>query len=318
MKSTGDHQDWLATSGVLAGHTSAASSGDGSEVSGGTVFLARVSDFLELAKFRLSILVLVVTAAGYCYAAGNASRLMTLVHVVFGTALVAFAANAANQIIEREFDATMMRTARRPIPSGRISIIEATLFSVMCGLTGFAYLLIFVNALAASLALATLVIYLTAYTPLKRVTSLNTLVGAIPGAIPPMIGVVAATGRLTADAWLLFGILFIWQLPHFFSIAWLYREDYERGGYRMLSVVDPTGLAVSIQSIGFMLGLIAVSLIPAFIGNAGLAYLFAAATLGYGLLICVIRFAAARSSDRAYGALRVDRIPSTFDGPASC
>lgn len=255
---------------------------------------SRIADYLQLSKFRLSLLVLVVTAGGYCYAAGTSGSILTLFNVVFGTALVAFAANSGNQVMEREHDARMRRTADRPIPAGRITPGAALVFSVTCGTAGFLYLLFLVNELAASLTLITLVVYIAIYTPLKRVTSLNTLVGAVPGAIPPMIGVAAATGRVSFESWVLFGILFVWQLPHFFSIAWLYREDYERGGYRMLSVTDRTGRSISAQTMSFMILLLLVSLVPAFLGRAGFAYLFAAGALGYGLLVCSIRFATTR------------------------
>ncbi len=255
----------------------------------------RLHDYLQLTKFRLSLLVLTVTAAGYWYAAGPSAHLVQLLHVVLGTALVAFAANAANQVMERDPDRLMRRTMNRPIPTGRISRIEAVAFCVVSCAAGVVYLWVLVNPLASALALATIGLYLIAYTPLKRVTSLNTLVGAIPGAIPPVIGVAAAQGSLTIEAWLLFGILFFWQLPHFFAIAWLYREDYARGGYRMLSVVDKTGTAVSRQTIAFQICLIVASLVPSFVGAAGVFYLMGAGALGYGLLICAVRFALERT-----------------------
>ncbi|MBX3395757.1 MAG: heme o synthase [Phycisphaerae bacterium] len=263
----------------------------------------RVADFLQLSKFRLSLLVLAMTAVGYGLAAGSSATAAGLFHVIFGTALVAFAANAGNQVMERRHDARMVRTSGRPIPAGRVTPLGGVVFSVLTGAGGFAYLLLVVNSLAALLALSTLVLYLVVYTPLKRVTSLNTLVGAVPGAIPPMIGVAAAAGALTVDAWLLFAILFVWQIPHFFSIAWLYREDYARGGYRMLSVVDPSGRSISRQTILFTIALLLVSLTPAFVGRAGMAYLFGAGTLGYGLLICAIRFACSRDRRSARSML---------------
>lgn len=263
----------------------------------------RIADFLQLSKFRLSLLVLAMAAVGYGLAAGPSASAAGLFHVIFGTALVAFAANAGNQVMERRYDARMVRTSRRPISAGRVSPMGGMLFSALTGAIGFVYLLLVVNALAASLALATLLLYLVVYTPLKRVTCLNTLVGAVPGAIPPMIGVAAAAGSLTWDAWLLFAILFVWQIPHFYSIAWLYREDYARGGYRMLSVVDPSGRSISRQTILYTIALLIVSLAPAFVGRAGTAYLFGAGTLGYGLLICAIRFACSRDHRSARSML---------------
>lgn len=259
----------------------------------------RLADYAQLTKFRLSLLVLVVTAAGYWFSAGSRAHIMPLFNVVFGTALVAFAANAGNQIMERSYDRLMRRTSNRPIPAGRIPVGEAIGFTIASAALGASYLFITVNSLASILALSTLGLYLIVYTPLKRVTALNTVVGAIPGALPPVIGVVAAQGTLTIDAGLLFTLLFFWQLPHFFSIAWLYREDYARGGYRMLSVVDPGGASVSRQSVVFQVCTILASVMPAFIGRAGIFYLMGAGALGYGLLICTIRFALGRNRDTA-------------------
>ncbi len=260
---------------------------------------SRFSDYAQLAKFRLSLLVLVVTAAGYGFSAGSSFSIVMLFNVVFGTALVAFAANAANQMMERRFDKLMPRTMNRPLATGRISMVHAAAFCVVTSLAGLVFLCWSVNTAAALLALATIVLYLAAYTPLKRVTSTNTLVGAIPGAIPPMIGVAAASDGLTLDAWLLFAILFFWQLPHFFAIAWLYRDDYARGGYRMLSVVDPTGRAVSRQTLAYMVLLVLASLVPTFVQRAGFFYMLGAAALGYGLLICAVRFAFDRNRQSA-------------------
>jgi len=256
-------------------------------------------DYLELSKFRLSLLVLVVTGAGYCFAAGSSFDSARLAVVIVGTGLVAFAANAANQVIERRFDQLMRRTMDRPVAAGRISPPKAAVFAAAAAIGGFAALYAGVNAWAAWLALSTLGLYLLVYTPLKRVTPLNTLAGAVPGAIPPMIGVAAAGGGLTADAWLLFAILFFWQLPHFFAIAWLYREDYARGGYKMLSVVDATGAGLSRQTVLFTVALILASLAPAFVQRSGMFYMLGAAVLGYGMLICAGRFALDRGRPAA-------------------
>lgn len=263
----------------------------------------RLADFCELGKVRLSLLVLLVTAAGFGLGSDGPVDLLGLCHTVIGTALVAFAANALNQIIEREHDGRMQRTADRPLPAGRMTVVEALAVSLSLAASGLVYLITLVNLLAAALAGLTLLLYLVAYTPLKRRTPLNTLVGAVPGAIPPMIGYAAARGGLDLAGWLLFVILFVWQLPHFFSIAWLYREDYARAGYRMLSVVDPTGGSTGRQTVGYTGLLLLVSLIPTLVGLAGPGYLAAAALLGVGLLIVAVRFAAARTRAAARALL---------------
>ncbi|MCG8405799.1 MAG: heme o synthase [Phycisphaerales bacterium] len=255
----------------------------------------RLADYVELAKFRLSLLVLVVTAVGYCLGAESAIQVMGLFHVVLGTALVAFAANALNQYLERDLDRLMRRTADRPIPSGRMQPVEALAFGIVSAAAGFVYLTILVNFLAGILAVVTLLLYIVVYTPLKRRTSLNTLAGAVPGAIPPMIGWVAARGRLDTTAWILFAILFVWQLPHFFAIAWMYREDYARAGYRMISLVDSNGAAIARQTVFFTVVLLGVSLTPLVIGIAGVAYLVGAVFLGMLLLAVAVRFAADRT-----------------------
>jgi len=260
---------------------------------------SRLLDYCELAKVRLSLLVIFATAAGFCLGSEGPISVVGLFHVMFGTALVAFGANALNQVIERDYDRLMRRTENRPIPSGRMSVIEATAFGLAAAAAGLAQLWAFTNLLAASLAAATLLLYLLAYTPLKRRTPLNTLVGAVPGAIPPMIGYAAAGGRLDAMAWVLFAILFFWQLPHFFAIAWLYREDYARGGYRMLSLVDPLGTAVGRQTVLFSVLLIACSFLPCFLCDVRSAYPLGALLLGVALLWLAVRFARRRTRTNA-------------------
>lgn len=260
---------------------------------------SRLADYADLAKVRLSLLVLLVTAAGFCLGGQAGVNLVALVHVILGTAMVAVAASAVNQVVERDFDRLMRRTANRPIPSGRMPAAEALAFGVASAAAGLAYLAVFTNLLAASLAGLTLVLYIAVYTPLKRYTVLNTLVGAVPGAIPPLIGYAAAREALDPMAWALFAILFFWQLPHFFAIAWIYREDYARGGYKMLSAVDATGRAIGRQAFWFSLLLLAASLVPTVIGAAGVAHLIGALVLGLGMLALCGRFAAARSRANA-------------------
>lgn len=263
----------------------------------------RVSDFLELAKFRLSLLVLVVAAAGYCLGAPAAISLLGLGHAVIGIALVAFAANTFNQVIEREFDAKMHRTRNRPLPSGRVSVGEALVFAGVCATAGIIWLDVFANTLAASIAALTLFTYVWLYTPAKRMTSHNTLIGAIPGALPPVIGYAAAAGSLSIEAALLFVILYFWQMPHFYAIAWMYREDYARGGYRMLSVTDPSGLAISRQSLLYMGLLILATLLPAVFAGWPVLYLCGAGSIGFWLGVFVVRFATERTHANARSVL---------------
>jgi len=251
----------------------------------------RLADYCILGKARISLLVLVVTAIGFCLGCNGPVDLALLIHTLVGTGLVAIAANTLNQYMERSFDRLMVRTADRPIPAGRLAPNEALAFGVVCAALGLGYLSLTVAWLATALAAATLVLYLFAYTPLKRRTVLNTWVGAVPGALPPMIGFAAAHGGLNALAWTLFAILFVWQLPHFFAIAWMYREDYARGGYRMLSVVDPSGTATRRQSVALCVVMLAVSLAPSLLGYAGAYALVGAVILGVAWLAVAVRMA---------------------------
>jgi heme o synthase len=251
----------------------------------------RLADYCILGKVRISLLVLVVTAIGFCLGSKGPVDLALLVHTLLGTGLVAIAANTLNQYMERQFDRLMVRTADRPIPAGRLTANEALTFGAVCAVVGLIYMILTVNRWATTLAAATLILYLFAYTPLKRRTVLNTWVGALPGALPPMIGFAAAHGRLNALAWTLFAILFVWQLPHFFAIAWMYREDYARGGYRMLSVADPSGTATRRQSVALCVVMLVVSLAPSLLGYAGAYALVGAVILGVAWLAVAVRMA---------------------------
>ncbi len=264
---------------------------------------SRIADFLELSKFRLSLLVLVVTAAGYGLGAPGAIDLVGLAHTLWGTALVAFAANALNQVMERDFDALMQRTRGRPVPAGRISVGGALVFAGLCAAGGILWLDITTNTLAATIAGVTLLSYLWLYTPAKRRSSHNTLIGAVPGALPPVIGYAAASGTVTIEAWLLFAIIYFWQMPHFYAIAWMYREDYARGGYRMLSVVDPSGVRISRQSMVYMAALLIATLLPAIFSDWPVIYLCGAGSLGFWMGVFVERFAADRSRENARAVL---------------
>lgn len=261
--------------------------------------LSRAADYLALTKPRLSLLVLAATAAGYALGSPDGVRIAGLIHAVLGTALVAGGACALNQYLERVHDARMRRTGDRPLPAGRLAPDEALLFGTMLAIAGMAYLALLSNAVAAALSGVTILLYLAVYTPLKRVTTLCLFAGAIPGAIPPLIGYAAAHGSLTYVAWLPFLMVFFWQFPHFLAISWLYREDYARGGFAMLSVMDPDGRAVARQVISRTLALLVVSLLPAATGMAGSIYAVAAMVLGAGFLALAIRMAVRRDAGSA-------------------
>jgi heme o synthase len=243
-------------------------------------------DFAELVKARLTLLVLLTTAVGFYMGAPNPINYGAFFHVVFGTALAAAGAAALNQWWERRLDALMNRTKMRPIPAGRMSPRDALATGGFLSLAGVIYLTLACNALTASLAALTIILYIFAYTPLKRISTTNTLVGAIPGAIPPLIGWAAARGELNPGAWSLFAILFFWQMPHFFALAWMYRNDYARAGFRMVSSDDETGARSSSQSVLFCMLLLIVGGVPTYLGLTSAVYLPLAFALG-GLFIAV-------------------------------
>ena len=246
-------------------------------------------DLCELVKARLNTLMLVTTLAGFYMGWRGPMDFVRLFNTLLGTALVAGGAAALNELIERDADAAMDRTRGRPLPAGRLSPDTALLIGFALSAGGLLYLYALVSSMAAALAALTLGTYLFAYTPLKRITSLNTLVGAIPGALPPVIGWAAARGTLGAGAWSLFAILFCWQMPHFLAIAWMYREDYARGGFVMLPNVDSNGGSTGRQAVNYSFALMLVSLTPTLLGFAGHAYFFGSFVLGAGMI-----FAAAR------------------------
>lgn len=245
----------------------------------------RVAGFVQLTKPRITVLVVLTTLVGFLVAAPRPLPVLLLLHALAGTALAAGAAGALNQWAERHADAAMRRTARRPLPAGRLTPREALVFGVLLTAGGTAYLALTTNALASALAALTIVSYLLLYTPLKRVTSLATIVGAVPGALPPMIGWAAARGRLGIEAWVLFGIVFLWQMPHFLALAQLYRADYARAGFRMLTVEDASGESAGRQALLYALALVPVSLLPTPLGMAGGAYFVGVLALGLGFLL---------------------------------
>ena len=250
---------------------------------------SRLADFLELTKPRITALVLLTAAVGYAVAgAFDAARFLLF---LLGTALLCAGASALNQYLERDADARMVRTNRRPIPAGRVRPEEALRFGLaLCG--GGLLALSGVNAATLLLGAASVLSYVLAYTPLKRVTSLCTVVGAVPGALPPLMGWAAARGSLGPAGWGLFAILFLWQLPHFLAIGWLYREDYARGGFPMLAVTDPHGSATGRQMVLYTTALLPVTLAAGLLASAGRGYLWGAILLGLVFLGCAALFAA--------------------------
>src|SRR5450432_4776890 len=216
----------------------------------------------DLTKARLTTLVLLTTAVGFYIGERGAMDFMLFFNALAATALVAAGASALNQLLERDYDAKMRRTQSRPLPSGRLQPTTVAIFGGVCSVAGLVYLALAVNLLTSVLGAVTLVSYLFIYTPLKRVTWLNTAIGAIPGALPPLMGWTAARGGLSGEGWALFAILFFWQLPHFFAIAWMYRDEYAKAGFKMLSNVDANGRRTAEQSVSNTLALLAVSLCP--------------------------------------------------------
>jgi heme o synthase len=249
-----------------------------------------VADLAELVKARLTLLVLLTTAVGFYLGSESPIDYMGLFRVVFGTAAAAAGAAALNQWWERRADALMRRTRMRPIPAGRMRPLQALALGIVLSVFGIGYLAIVCNALSATLTAITISIYIFAYTPLKRASTANTAVGAIPGAIPPMIGWAAARGDIGAGAWSLFAIIFLWQLPHFFAIAWMYREDYSRAGFRMISSDDRSGERSASQSVFFCILLLVIAGLPAFLGIANFIYLAIELLLGGLFTTVAMRF----------------------------
>jgi heme o synthase len=256
---------------------------------------SRTADYVALTKPRLNLLVIATTAAGYYLGAGPSPDYATLGHVVFGTALVAGGSAAFNQILERRVDALMERTKDRPVAGGRLATRDAIVFAVALSMSGLLWLAIATNGLAALVAALTLFTYVLLYTPLKLKTSFATVIGAITGALPPMIGWAAATSTVTREAWILFAIVFFWQMPHFLAIAWLFRDDYGRAGFPMLPVVEPDGRSTAYQVAAYTSTLVPVSLTPSLVGLAGPAYFLVALVLGVGFLFFSLRFAMRRT-----------------------
>ncbi len=280
-----------------------------------TVARLRAADYIELTKPRIAVLVLFTVAAGGLLATTGTVEWLLIVHAVIGTALVASGASALNQLLERHSDARMRRTENRPLPAGRLQPFEVAAFGTLLGLGGVVYLaLLLPTPWAAVVAALTLIGYVFVYTPLKPLTPLNTLVGAVPGAMPPVIGWVAVRGQITTEALTLFLILFVWQIPHFLAIAWIYRDDYAQAGLKMLPVVDPNGGTTAARMLTYCLTLIPVSLLPVLTGHANLVYSVGAVALGVLFLGSAWQFRGNRSLQD--GATRTACVADLLARPA--
>lgn len=251
-------------------------------------------DYAELTKLRVTSLIVMTAWCGYFFGAHKAGMpwfSFGLFHALLGIGMVSSGTAALNEVMEHDVDAFMRRTARRPLPAGRMSLLHATLVGVTFAAGGSFYLAVFTNPLTGFLTLLTSVVYLVAYTPLKRVSPICTFVGAFPGAMPGVLGWTAARGHLEWGTLVLFAILFVWQFPHFFSIAWLYREDYAKGGIKMLPVVEEDGRSTARRILAYSIVLIPLSVLPSFMGMAGRIYLVGAVILGLALLYFGARLA---------------------------
>ena len=263
-----------------------------------------VSDLIELIKPRITLMVLVTTAAGFWLGAPSV-EFLPFWSTLLGTALIAAGASCLNQVFEVRTDALMNRTRQRPLPAGRMERRHAAAFGVLISIAGAVLLAAAANRLTAELGILTLLLYVAVYTPLKRVNSLCTVIGAVPGAIPPMMGWTAATNQLSIEAWVLFGILFLWQMPHFLAIAWIYREDYEKGLQPMLPVRDAGGSATARQMLLYSLALLPVSLLPSILGMSTPTYFWGALILGLIFLGSATYTAYVRDEKAARILLRV-------------
>ena len=260
---------------------------------------SRLAVYCELIKARLTFLVVLTTLVGFYIGFRGPMDYWLLFHTVLGTGLLAGGAAALNQFLERQYDARMRRTEDRPLPSGRLTSDTALMFGGVCSAAGLIDLALAVNLETGVLGAITLCSYLFIYTPLKRVTPLNTAIGAIPGALPPLMGWTAARGEINVEGWSLFAILFFWQLPHFLAIAWMYRDDYAKAGFAMLPVFDSNGRRTAVQTVSHTLGLLPISLCPFLFKLAGVVYLVGALVLGLAFLWQAVQFSRELSTQRA-------------------
>lgn len=268
--------------------------------------LDRACDYLELTKPRIAVMVLVTVAAAFLFAGGTP---LNLLHTLVGTALVAAGASALNQLLERRSDARMERTENRPLPAGRLAPLEVLVFGMVLGGVGVSYLILLLPHFTAGIVAAlTFLLYVGVYTPLKSRTTHNTLIGAIPGALPPVIGWTAASGQFSLEAGLLFGVLFCWQMPHFMAIAWIYRRQYAQAGLRMIPVVDSEGNRTAQNMMFYCTALVVLSVLPFMLSQVGPLYLAGASVLGLGFLATTLAFHLVRDIPRARLVLRASLL----------
>lgn len=256
---------------------------------------SRAADYVTLAKPRLNLLVVASTMAGFAMGRGDMANAALVLGMIGGTALVAGGASAFNQVLERRSDALMRRTRLRPMADNRMTSRDALLYAAVLSAAGLIVLIALVNWLSAGVALATLLSYAVIYTPLKLRSSFATVIGAVPGALPPVIGWAAATNTVSREAWILFGILFLWQLPHFLAIAWMYKDDYARAGFPMLPVIEPDGRSTARQSVLYAVALLPLSLAPTLVGMTTTTYFVAAFLLTLAFVALTLRFAQTRA-----------------------
>lgn len=268
----------------------------------------RLSDYWELTKPGVTFMVLVSAFGGFYLGVRQELNWLLLLHTLLGSWLVSAGTNALNQLVERKIDATMKRTRKRPLPAGRLSPLEVAVFAISISITGIAYLAVATNFLTGALAALTLASYVFIYTPLKRKTWFSTAIGAVPGALPAMGGWTAVRGEVSLEAWVLFAILFFWQLPHFLAIAWIYREDYARGGFPVLPVVDKDGLNTGIHIVVNCLALLSVSLLPTLLGMTGAVYFVGAFIFGFLFLLSGVRMALQKTNQYAKHLLHASII----------
>lgn len=276
-------------------HAGGAASSRGEELS----LREKLQAYIDLTKPRITFLIVLTAAAGFCLGAKGGVDYLRFTHAMVGVALLSSGIATLNQYLERDLDRLMRRTMLRPLPAQKLAPFEALIFGSALTLIAEAYLALFVNPLTAVLGLTVVVGYLFMYTPLKTRTTLSTVVGAFPGAMPPLIGWTAASGEMTTGSWVLFAILFLWQFPHFLAIAWMYREDYGKAGIRMLPVVEPEGRITGQQIVAYTLLLLPVSLLPTIIGISGWVYFYGAVILGMLFLACSISAALSKSRQQA-------------------
>lgn len=265
----------------------------------------KTAAYLELTKPRIAFMLVLTSAAGFYLGSGGAFNLTLFINSMIGITLLAFGVATLNQVWERKTDALMERTATRPLPANKVSFTEALIFGILLCLTAEIYLVLLVNPLTAFLGLVVIVGYVFLYTPLKTRTSMSTAIGAIPGAMPPLMGYTAAANEISLTAWALFALLFVWQFPHFLAIAWMYREQYAKAGILMLPVIEPEGKITARQILIFTLLLIPVSLAPYFLGLTGIVYLIGAGLLGIWFLAASISAARAKTNEKARKLLLV-------------